>query len=309
MPFAQGHHPLGTGGDLRSRCPPISLRAVDQTRGWFYPSRGEHAPLPRARLPQRRVPRPAPGRQGPQDEQDRRQRRRADVGHRAQRRRRAALVPVHRDPPRRTSGRFSDKLVSESLRRFLLTLWNTYSFLRHLRRRCPTAGRRAARRPTPDDLRPIDRWILSRLDGTVDGGDRAPRGLRRHGRRPRCSRRFVDDLSNWYVRTGRRRFWGGRGRRERRRRRPRRRGRGVRAPCTSASPRIALLVAPVLPVRGRGDLRHARAPPTTRTRPRACTWPTGRAPRGRHDPVARGRDGQRRARPSPWAAARAPRRS
>ena len=100
--------------------------------------------------------------------------------------------------------RFSLEAVGESVRKFLLTLWNTYSFyvlyanldgFDHTRHDVPPAER-------PD----LDRWVLSRLQGTIaavreelDGYDTTSAG--------RAIAAFVDDLSNWYVRRSRRRFW------------------------------------------------------------------------------------------------------
>ena len=109
--------------------------------------------------------------------------------------------------------RFSVDTVGESVRKFLLTLWNTYSFFvlyanveqfDH-----GTHSLEPAQRPA------LDRWVLSRLQGTIaevrqklDSYDTTSAG--------RAIATFVDDLSNWYVRRSRRRFWrsggGGRGR-------------------------------------------------------------------------------------------------
>ena len=64
----------------------------------------------------------------------------------------------------------------------------------------------------PADVAPandLDRWALSRLAGDGRDRHRAPGRLRRHPRRARRSPAFVDDLSNWYVRRSRRRFWDG----------------------------------------------------------------------------------------------------
>ena len=93
----------------------------------------------------------------------------------------------------------------EVVRRFFLPLWNTYGFFVTYARLdgwVPGSGGQA-------DVRTLlDRWILSRLDrlvaevrGALDGYDamRATRGIEA----------FVDDLSNWYVRRNRRRFWKG----------------------------------------------------------------------------------------------------
>jgi isoleucyl-tRNA synthetase len=116
--------------------------------------------------------------------------------------------------------RFSQDLVGEALRRFLLTLWNTYSFfvtyaLIDRFQPPPAAGPpgRAAVWPTsadgqgaPVEPSELDRWLLSELHRLVE---RVTNDL--EGYRPteagRAIQAFVDDLSNWYVRRSRRRFW------------------------------------------------------------------------------------------------------
>jgi isoleucyl-tRNA synthetase len=93
---------------------------------------------------------------------------------------------------------------AEEVKRKLLTLWNTYSFFvtyASLDRFDPI------RAHLPTWERPLlDRWILSGLHSltrdvrkAIDGYDPAPA--------TRAIERFVDDLSNWYVRRSRRRFW------------------------------------------------------------------------------------------------------
>jgi len=105
-----------------------------------------------------------------------------------------------------TNMNFGYHLAHEEVRRFFLPLWNTYGFFVTYARLdgwSPdgTDGVAAARTL-------LDRWILSRLDGLVaevrvalDGYDPA--------RATRAIESFVDDLSNWYVRRNRRRFWKG----------------------------------------------------------------------------------------------------
>ncbi|MFP5297465.1 MAG: isoleucine--tRNA ligase [Actinomycetota bacterium] len=100
--------------------------------------------------------------------------------------------------------RLSIAIIEESLRKYLLTLWNTYSFW-------VTYASLEGFDPTQVDIpvaerSEMDRWILAELDDTtrvvteaLDGFD-ATRGGKRLDR-------FVDDLSNWYVRRCRRRFW------------------------------------------------------------------------------------------------------
>jgi isoleucyl-tRNA synthetase len=96
--------------------------------------------------------------------------------------------------------RFSIETVAEGLRQFLRTLWSTYSFyVLYANVNEPSGG------GEPTDL---DRWALSRLEGTVarvidrfEDYDTTFAG--------RAIAELVEDLSNWYVRRSRRRFWDG----------------------------------------------------------------------------------------------------
>jgi isoleucyl-tRNA synthetase len=95
----------------------------------------------------------------------------------------------------------------EVVRRFFLPLWNTYGFLVTYARLdgwTPSEGDRAAE-PARTLL---DRWILSRLDGVVADVRRALDAFDA-ARAARAMEGFVEDLSNWYVRRNRRRFWKG----------------------------------------------------------------------------------------------------
>jgi isoleucyl-tRNA synthetase len=94
---------------------------------------------------------------------------------------------------------FSTDMVGESLRSFLLQLWNTYGFYVLY----ANAGDVTERAGPATEL---DRWVLSRLHATtetvrerLDAFDATHAG--------RAIAEFVDDLSNWYVRRSRRRFW------------------------------------------------------------------------------------------------------
>ncbi len=117
--------------------------------------------------------------------------------------------------PAGVARRFSQGLVQESLRRFMLTLWNTYSFFvtyadidgfapeAHAGRWKGQVGGPVLTKAPANEL---DRWIISELNGlvataTADMEDYNPTDA---GRR---IEEFVDRLSNWYVRRSRRRFW------------------------------------------------------------------------------------------------------
>ncbi|MFC1860907.1 isoleucine--tRNA ligase [Chloroflexota bacterium] len=99
--------------------------------------------------------------------------------------------------------RFSEDMVAEITRRFLLTLWNVYSFF--------------VIYANIDDFKPdfesppsyqseLDRWIMSELNQLISDVDKALESYNPTdaGRKIES---FVDGLSNWYVRRSRRRFW------------------------------------------------------------------------------------------------------
>ncbi len=209
MPFAQQHHPFANGGDLTGVFPADFIcEALDQTRGWFYSLLAESALLFDTTAYRNVVclglildgegqkmskskgnvvePWTVLDAQG------------ADAF-------RWYLLTAQSPWD---SFRFSLEAVGEAMRRFLLTLWNTYTFLVTYAA-LPDGWTPGADDPAMDDRRPTDRWILSRLDGVtaevtarLEAYDATGAG--------RVIEAFVDDLSNWFVRSSRRRFWGGR---------------------------------------------------------------------------------------------------
>ena len=100
--------------------------------------------------------------------------------------------------------RFSIELVGEVVRKFLLTLWNTYSFFVTY---ANIDGFDPTRHSLPVEERStLDRWILAELHQLVARVDNALAHYDVTGAtRPIAA--FVDALSNWYVRRSRRRFW------------------------------------------------------------------------------------------------------
>ncbi|MDQ3675789.1 MAG: class I tRNA ligase family protein, partial [Actinomycetota bacterium] len=97
------------------------------------------------------------------------------------------------------SYRFSEEAIGEGVRLFLRQLWNTYAF--------STLYPADESVPSPPQT-DLDRWIRSRLSAVttlvterLDAYDATTAG--------RAIAEFVDDLSNWYVRRSRRRFWDG----------------------------------------------------------------------------------------------------
>ncbi|MBX3010925.1 MAG: isoleucine--tRNA ligase [Caldilineaceae bacterium] len=110
--------------------------------------------------------------------------------------------------PPGNSRRFSVNLVGETVRKFLNTLWNTYSFF------VTYANLGDWRLATGDSaignqsLNLLDRWVLSELNTLVrDVTEAYERYDVLGATRPVAD--FIDSVSNWYVRLSRRRFWEG----------------------------------------------------------------------------------------------------
>ncbi|GHO69960.1 isoleucine--tRNA ligase [Ktedonobacter sp. SOSP1-52] len=108
--------------------------------------------------------------------------------------------------PPYNSRNFSFELVNEMQRQFLLTLWNTYAFF------VTYANIDGWQAPTEGDpfagveLQLIDRWILARLNALIGDVTGMLDNYDIHGP-TRQMVSFIEDLSNWYVRRNRRRFW------------------------------------------------------------------------------------------------------
>jgi isoleucyl-tRNA synthetase len=103
-----------------------------------------------------------------------------------------------------TSYRFSSEAVGDAVRQFLLTLWNTYSFFVLYANAEQMGPKGISGEPETD----LDRWAVSKLQALertvierMDDFDCTTAG--------RAIAEYVDELSNWYVRLNRRRFWDG----------------------------------------------------------------------------------------------------
>ena len=206
MPFAQWHYPFDNPDmDEDGRFPADYIcEAVDQTRGWFYSLHALGTLLKdrpayenviclglilddRGRKMSKRVGNVV----DPNTVLD-------ATG--ADALRWYLFTASHPGEPRR----FSDRLVNETLRRVLLTLWNVYSFFTNY---ANIDGFGPGQ--IPQDWKPeneLDRWILSELNLLVAQVD----DHLEHYSPTDAGRRiqeFIDGLSNWYVRRSRRRFW------------------------------------------------------------------------------------------------------
>jgi isoleucyl-tRNA synthetase len=112
--------------------------------------------------------------------------------------------------------RVGDVALEEIVRKVLLTYWNTASFFVLYANAAATSAtsatawtpERAGEAPSPERRPLLDRWALAELHRTVGEVDSALEDFdtARAGRR---LAEFIDDLSNWYVRRSRRRFWEG----------------------------------------------------------------------------------------------------
>lgn len=101
--------------------------------------------------------------------------------------------------------RFSAEAVSESQRKYMGTFWNTYAFYilyADIDGFDPTQHKLVR-----ENLTPMDRWILSRLN-TLIGHVEAYLDDLKMTEAGREMQDFMDDLSNWYVRRCRERYWG-----------------------------------------------------------------------------------------------------
>jgi isoleucyl-tRNA synthetase len=205
MPFGQFHYPFENEALFKERFPADFIcEALDQTRGWFY-SLLAVSTLLFGRSSYRNVlclglildpegQKMSKSRGNVVAPWDVIERHGAD-----------ALRWYYFTSQQPWSGyRFSVEAVGESVRKFLKTLWNTYSF--YVLYANVDGFDHADRELAPEARSDLDRWVLSRLQATIgavreglDGYDTTSAGRSIAG--------FVDDLSNWFVRRSRRRFW------------------------------------------------------------------------------------------------------
>lgn len=205
MPFAQFHYPFENVEKFNQTFPADFIsEAVDQTRGWFYTLMAISTLL-FEKAPYKNVivlghvqdgegkkmskskgnavsPREALEKQG------------ADA---------VRWYFYYNSQPWLPS-RYSDENVNEGQRKFLSTLWNTYSFF-VLYANIDNFDASKYKLEF-DKLSDMDKWILSKLNTLVKYVDE---GLDQYKltETSRAIMTFTDELSNWYVRTSRERFW------------------------------------------------------------------------------------------------------
>ena len=205
MPFAQHHYPFENQKLFEEQFPAAFIsEAVDQTRGWFYSLLAESTILFN-KAPYQNVI--VMGHV--QDEN----------GQKMSKSKGNAVDPFdalntygadairwyfYINSAPWLPNRFSGKAVMEGQRKFMSTLWNTYAFFVLY----ANIDNFDATKYTLDyDQLPVmDRWLLSKLSTLIKTVD-ADLDQYKIPESARALQAFVDDMSNWYVRRSRERFW------------------------------------------------------------------------------------------------------
>lgn len=205
MPFAQHHYPFENEELFKQQFPAQFIsEAVDQTRGWFYSLMAESTLLFN-RSPYENVI--VLGHV--QDEK----------GQKMSKSKGNAIDPFEAlekygadairwyfyiNSAPWLPNRFHGGAVQEGQRKFMGTLWNTYAFfVLYANIDAFDASKYALEY---EKLSVMDRWLLSRLNSLIDDVDRNL-GSYRIPEAARALDHFVDEMSNWYVRRSRERFW------------------------------------------------------------------------------------------------------
>ena len=205
MPFAQHHYPFENKELFEQQFPANFIsEAVDQTRGWFYSLLAESTLLFN-KAPYKNVivlghvqdengQKMSKSKGNAVDPFDALNKYGAD----------AIRWYFYINSAPWLPNRFHGKAVQEGQRKFLSTLWNTYAFFVLY---ANIDGFDATKYKLEyDKLSVMDKWLLSKLN-TVIGAVDDNLGSYKIPEAARALDEFVDDMSNWYVRRSRERFW------------------------------------------------------------------------------------------------------
>ena len=205
MPFAQHHYPFENKELFEQQFPANFIsEAVDQTRGWFYSLLAESTLLFN-KAPYKNVivlghvqdengQKMSKSKGNAVDPFDALNKYGAD----------AIRWYFYINSAPWLPNRFHGKAVVEGQRKFMSTLWNTYAFFvlyADIDNFDPTKYEL-----NYDQLPIMDKWLLSRLNTTVQAVDNDLANYK-IPEAARALQEFVDEMSNWYVRRSRERFW------------------------------------------------------------------------------------------------------
>ena len=205
MPFAQWHYPFENKNIFERRFPADFIsEAVDQTRGWFY-SLIAISTILFHKAPYKNVivlghVQDKDGRKMSKSKGNAVDPMDALTKHGAD----AIRWYFYENSAPWLPNRFHDDAVQEGARKFMGTLWNTYAFFvlyANIDNFDPTQYTLDY-----DELPVMDKWCLSRLETMVKEVD-SDLGSYRVTEVAKALQTFVDELSNWYVRRSRSRFW------------------------------------------------------------------------------------------------------
>ena len=205
MPFAQWHYPFENKDIFERRFPADFIsEAVDQTRGWFY-SLIAISTILFHKAPYKNVivlghVQDKDGRKMSKSKGNAVDPMDALTKHGAD----AIRWYFYENSAPWLPNRFHDDAVQEGARKFMGTLWNTYAFFvlyANIDNFDPTQYTLDY-----DELPVMDKWCLSRLETMVKEVD-SDLGSYRVTEAAKALQTFVDELSNWYVRRSRSRFW------------------------------------------------------------------------------------------------------
>ena len=205
MPFAQHHYPFENQDLFEQQFPADFIsEAVDQTRGWFYSLLAESTLLFN-KAPYRNVivlghvqdengQKMSKSKGNAVDPFDALEKYGAD----------AIRWYFYINSAPWLPNRFHGKAVVEGQRKFMSTLWNTYAFFvlyANIDEFDPTKYNLDY-----DNLPVMDKWLLSKLNSVVKAVDENLASYK-IPESARALQEFVDEMSNWYVRRSRERFW------------------------------------------------------------------------------------------------------
>ena len=205
MPFAQHHYPFENKELFEKQCPADFIsEAVDQTRGWFYSLLAESTILFN-QAPYKNVivlghvqdengQKMSKSKGNAVDPFDALEKYGAD----------AIRWYFYINSAPWLPNRFHGKAVQEGQRKFMGTLWNTYAFFvlyANIDNFDPTKYTLDY-----DNLPVMDKWLLSKLNSVVKTVDDCLANYK-IPESARALQEFVDEMSNWYVRRSRERFW------------------------------------------------------------------------------------------------------